>query len=244
MFRRSLWEGSPPRDSARPVAVRRFTRRGGPPRLGELVPQERSLPQENSGPAPTSRRPAGKWTGQRTWLGALLGSAFLIRGAVAAPPPATPEYEVKAAFLYNLAVLTVWPTNTWAKPDAPLVIGVLGADPFGPVLEKVLAGKKVAGRPVELRRYAPVAEVTGCHVLFVSGPVTEQWPAIREALAQRPILTVSDGERFCRQGGMVRLVKRGDGSIGLQANPGAAERANLKLSSRLLELASIQPTEP
>jgi hypothetical protein len=177
----------------------------------------------------------------RELAGALLGSAFLALGVWAAPP--APEYEVKAAFLYNFAVLTEWPTNTWAKPDEPVVIGVLGADPFGPALEKILGGKQVLGRPVRLARFQRAADVGVCHVLFVSAAEAERWPATKDALAARPVLTVSDRERFCRQGGMVQLVQRADGSIGLVVNPGAVERAKLKLSSRLLALAKIEPTE-
>jgi hypothetical protein len=153
------------------------------------------------------------------------------------------EYEVKAAFLYNLAVLTEWPERTWTKPDEPLVIGVLGEDPFGRALEGVLAGKQVFGRPVRLERYARVEDVGRCHVLFISRREAERWPAIRQTLAGRALLTVSDMDRFCLNGGMVRLVKRTDDTIGLHVNPGEAERAGLKLSARLLQLAQIRQTE-
>lgn len=173
-----------------------------------------------------------------------VSAALLLTAVAGAAPPPSLEYEVKAAFLYNLAVLTEWPTNTWAKPDEALVIGVLGDDPFGPALEKVLAGKTVLGRPIQLRRFGKVTEVEACHVLFISAAETDHWPALCESLTRRPMLTVSDMGTFCRRGGMVRLAKRTDDSIGLQINPGAAERVKLKLSSRLLALAKIQPTEP
>ena len=86
--------------------------------------------------------------------------------ALAAPPRTSPEYEVKAAFIYNFAKFVEWPRGSGA--DEPFVVTVLGADPFGRALEDALRGKTVAGRPIVLRRAARLDEVGASRILFIS----------------------------------------------------------------------------
>jgi hypothetical protein len=179
----------------------------------------------------------------RTTIRLLVLGLSLAGTGVRADEPRGNEYQVKAAFLYNLAVLTEWPTNALPAGDSPLVIGVLGADPFGAVLDETLRNKRIGPHPVRVARFARVEDVRDCHLLFVAGAEDARLPAIITALANRPILTVGDVERFGARGGMVRLAKRADGTIGLRINPGAAQRAGLKLSSRLLRLATLVTTE-
>jgi len=53
---------------------------------------------------------------------------------------------IKAGFIYNFAKLVEWPTASFAQPDSPIVIGILGEDPFGATLDRIVADKKINGR--------------------------------------------------------------------------------------------------
>src|SRR5437868_2964053 len=78
----------------------------------------------------------------------------------------SPEYQVKAVFLFNLAQFIQWPARAFPDPGAPLIIGVLGDDPFGGYLDETLRGEKVNNRSLLLQRYRRPSEIRTCHVLF------------------------------------------------------------------------------
>src|SRR5918994_1271021 len=79
------------------------------------------------------------------------------------------EYELKAAFLYNFVKFTEWPPEALGKDDDPFIIGVLGKDPFGAALDKVLQGETIHRKTIVARRFARMDETAASsHVLFVS----------------------------------------------------------------------------
>lgn len=152
-----------------------------------------------------------------------------------------PEHAVKAAFLYNFTKLASWPTNTFTNPTAPLIIGVLGKDPFGPALDDVVRGKTVNGHPVQATRFKTVEEVKNCHVLFISESERRRLDSTLETLRRRPILTVGDMPGFENRG-MITLVKTNE-TINLRINLEATTKSGLNLSSRLLRLdKTLKPT--
>lgn len=151
---------------------------------------------------------------------------------------AAPEYKIKAAFLYNFAKLTEWPTNVLAGSNAPVVIGVLGKDPFGPFLTETVRGKNIDGRKVRIVRFEHLDDVEGCQLLFVSASESGRLQSIFSRLSDQPVLTVGDTGQFARKGGMIGLWKQAD-EIRFDVNLEAVERAGLKLSSKLLRLAEI-----
>lgn len=152
----------------------------------------------------------------------------------AAPPP-TAEH-VKAVFLFNFTQFVEWPADAFTGPRAPLVIGVLGTDPFGGFLDETVRGELVQGRPIVVRRYRSVAEIGACHVLYVSRSEYAELGAIVSALGRRPILTVGEGSAFVQEGGVIAFTLERN-RIRMRINPSAAEAARLTLSSRLLQVA-------
>ena len=82
---------------------------------------------------------------------------------------------------------------------ALLVIGVLGQDPFGQIIEYLVADETYRGRKLVIERYASAAEIGDCQLLFVARSQQADWPKVRQAIAGRPILTVSDAEYFAAQ---------------------------------------------
>jgi hypothetical protein len=167
----------------------------------------------------------------------VLGCAVIMGGhAVAQAMPGALEYQVKAAYLLNFTRYVDWPPSVFADTDAPLTLCVVGRDPFGEVLERTIAGRHTAGRPLRiLRPDRPAGDV--CHVTFfgeTTPPTREAWIA---ALEHEPTLTVGDGGDFARSGGMIGFVIRGE-TVRFEINVEAVRSAGLQISSRVLTLAT------
>ncbi len=150
------------------------------------------------------------------------------------------EYEVKAAFLYNFARYFKWPERPSPGAGNAFVIGIVGTDPFGGILDQAMQGKTLQGKSVIVRRYANPSEATTCDMLFIGASETNSLPKILALLNNAPILTVGDMPQFAQRGGMINLVIH-DNRVQFEVNVEATERARLTPSSQLLRLAKIVP---
>ncbi|RMD84581.1 MAG: YfiR family protein [Candidatus Dadabacteria bacterium] len=146
------------------------------------------------------------------------------------------EYQVKAAFLYNFAKFVTWPEEAFSAPDAPFVFCIVGHDPFGEGLEKVLSGRKAGGRRIVVRRGPDPESVGRCHLMFIGATEDAHVARHLRAVSAQPVLTVGESEAFARAGGIIRLVVA-DKRVRFDINQKAAEDARLRLSSQLLKLA-------
>jgi len=170
----------------------------------------------------------------------LVGLTLLVSLAQGAPPPPTPsaEYQLKAVFLYNFAQFVEWPARAFLEPTAPLIIGVLGEDPFGPYLDELVNGEKIGDRPLIVHRYKRAEEIADCHILFICRSETRDLAKIIERLKGRSLLTVGDADTFTRQGGMVRFAME-NGKVRLRINVEAAKEGELTISSKILRPGTI-----
>jgi hypothetical protein len=150
------------------------------------------------------------------------------------------EYEIKAVFLFNFAQFVDWPPEASASPLAPLVIGVLGDDPFDGYLDDTVRGEKLKNRPFVVQRYRRVEDIDGCQVLFIGDTNPGKLAHILAALKGRSILTVGDTQGFAEDGGIIRFVTENN-RIRFRINVDAAETAHLVISSKLLRLAEVAP---
>ena len=151
------------------------------------------------------------------------------------------EHQLKAVFLYRFAQFVDWPAESFAEENSPLVLGILGPDPFGAYLDEVVRGEKVGSHPIAVKRVANPEEAAQCHVLFFSP--SGSGPDVAEKLSDlkgRKVLTVGDTDRFSRGGGMILFTTR-NGRIRLRINMESVRASNLELSSKLLRLAEIAP---
>lgn len=153
-----------------------------------------------------------------------------------------PEYQLKAAFLYNFAKFTTWSSTAFPQPDSPLVIGILGDDPFGNHLTETTAEKNVNGHPFEIRRLKRGDALTQCHILFVSRSEQDFVPEILDSVRGKSVLTVGETERFAHQGGVINFVLVSK-AVRFEINAEAAEAARLKISSKLGSLGIMVKTE-
>jgi hypothetical protein len=159
--------------------------------------------------------------------------------ALAQPPPAqgqaVPEYELKAAYVYNFVQLTEWPAGALGAADAPFAVCVMGAIAPARSIE-ALHGKRVFERRIEVRALHKAASARACQVLFVSGGELARMGEIVAALAEAPVLTVADSDEPRPGAAAITLAPHG-ARIGFHVNLAAAKRARLRISSRLLRLA-------
>ena len=155
---------------------------------------------------------------------------------------ASAEYEVKAAFLFHFAKFIDWPSEVYSDPATPISIGVIGQDPFGNALEKVIGDKKIKGRNLIIRRYQDINEINFCHVFFIAESESAQLENILSHLNGQSVLTVGDMDGFAQRGGIIRLFVQAK-KVRFKINLDAAERVRLKISAKLLNLAQIVHSE-
>ena len=172
-------------------------------------------------------------------IGLVICAILLSSGLnVSAQSASSREYQVKAVFLFNFAQFVEWPPEAFPEARTPLVIGILGEDPFGAYLDETVRGETVNNRPLTVQRYSQVEEIKTCHVLFISRSEAYRLEQILASLKGRNILTVGDAVGFARRGGMIRFLIE-QNKIRLRVNLEAAKDANLVLSSKLLRPAEI-----
>jgi hypothetical protein len=161
--------------------------------------------------------------------------SILPRPAVAQRGPA-PDSERKALFVYNFLLFVDWPADAFQNPSEALRVEIIGRDPFGGSLDRLLADKSVGGRRIVVAH--SVAPKTGPlpHVLFVSAAETPNLARVLAAYCHLPVLTVSDLEGFANRGGVIGLIEENH-DLRFVINRTAAEEARLQVSSRLFYLA-------
>lgn len=160
-------------------------------------------------------------------------------GVATAEPAAAPtEYQVKAAILFNIAKFVEWPEGMFSGPAAPLIIGILGEDPFGDALDAAARDRTVGGRNILIRRFSRVEDVNGCHILFISRTEKTNLLVILRALKEKTLLLVGDMEEYAQQGGMINFVLRNE-TVTIEINVDALNRVGIKINSRLLNIARI-----
>jgi YfiR/HmsC-like len=152
------------------------------------------------------------------------------------------EYQVKAAFLYNFAKFVEWPSRTFRTPQDPILVCVLGHNPFGNALEETIRGKSIEGRAFAFRQVADAQEANLCQILFVSSAEGKHFRALWGNLSPPGILTIGEVEGFAAGGGVINFKLEG-GRVRFEINVDAAEHAQLHISSKLLGLAEIVKTE-
>ena len=167
---------------------------------------------------------------------------FIARAAGdAAPATLSTEYRVKAGFLFNFPQFVEWPARAFRDASAPIVIGILGDDPFGRYLDELVAGEKIGERPLVVQRFRRVEDIADCHILFISHSEAGSFEKIFARLRERSVLTVGEDDGFARIGGMVRFTIENN-KVRLRINRATAEAGGLTISSKLLRLATLVST--
>ncbi len=150
------------------------------------------------------------------------------------------EYQVKAAFVFNFTKFVEWPPNRFSSAEAPIVLAVLGRNPFGDELETLVRDRLVDGRRLVVRRLASAeaAKATGAifHVLFVAAGEESLFASLEEFRPRTGALTVGESDRFAALGGMMNFVVA-ESRVRFEINRAAVAAAGLKLRAQLQKLA-------
>lgn len=176
---------------------------------------------------------------------AMLAASSLMRGGPLHGQSESVDEEkalkVKAAYLFNFTKFVTWPPDVFQDERSPIVIGIVGSDPFGPLLDQTIKDKTVSGRELKVQRIQwragdDLSAVKKCHLLYVSSSLGDDTGGLIAALARLPILLIGEGTEFAKSGGTIGFVME-EGRIVFWTNRNAAETAKLQLSSQLLKLA-------
>lgn len=165
------------------------------------------------------------------WLRVLVAWWFVSLAPVASAD-ALPEYRLKAAFLYNFAVFTEWPSEV----GGTLNVCIHGQDPFGKDVD-ALQGKAAGARTLAIQRRSAGESLKGCQVVFIAASAMGGLPRVLEELRDAPVLTVADTPGAARQGVALNMAVA-QNKVTFEANLLAARAAHLTLSSKLLRLAT------
>jgi hypothetical protein len=142
---------------------------------------------------------------------------------------------VKAAFLFNFAKFAEWPA---LRSDAPIFVCVVGDEEVAAALVETARGQSVGGRAIDVLSPSDSATWRGCQLLFIADAEPRRAADRVGPLKTVPVLTVSDSKGFSEAGGIIELFVEA-GRMRFAINVDAADRAGVRLSSRLLGLAKV-----
>ena len=171
-------------------------------------------------------------------LACLLIALALIHPSSGQQRPAYAEDQLKAAYIFNFVKFASWPESNFATPESPVVIGILGQDRFGPLIDELVKGELIKGHPIRIERFETPQDVKPCHVLYVDRSLDDDLDELFVALRGKDVLTISDINDFTAEGGMIKLFLD-DSKMKFQVNANAVKATKIVLSSRLLRLADV-----
>lgn len=143
--------------------------------------------------------------------------------------------SVKAAYLYKFAGYVRWPEAA-AKTNAPIVIGVLGADDFAQLLTRLTVGHTINNRSIDVRSLKDSDSISRLDILFVGRSERRRLRKVLALLHDRPVLTVTDVRGAIDEGSIINFVVRGR-RVRFEVSLYAARQSRLQVSSRLLAVA-------
>jgi hypothetical protein len=148
------------------------------------------------------------------------------------------EYEIKATFLYDFAKFVDWPPKAVSSERAPFILCIVGADPFGNMLDSSVRGQRIDQHQIVIRRVSRSEDLTICQIAFISRAENKYLPAILDGLRGSSTLVVGDSQDFAKRGGGIQLYLE-DKAVHFSINVDSVQRAHLAISSNVLELAKI-----
>jgi hypothetical protein len=181
-------------------------------------------------------RPQRRKACRALMLPLLAGIGLPVRAAGAADLPAPAlERRVKAAFLYKFLGYADFSAHSFADASTPVSVGVFGADDMAAELTRIAAGRQVAGRAIAVRALREQDLTQPMHVLFVAGP--DDVRAARLLRSANAQLTVTECDGGLPIGSVINFTIV-DERVRFDVSLDAAEKKNVKLSSRLLTVAN------
>jgi hypothetical protein len=146
------------------------------------------------------------------------------------------ERQIKAAYIYNFAKFTSWPTAAFAD-QGTLNLCIAGQDRLSGDIRQ-LQGKHAKGKRINVQQLSGSTVPDSCQMLYVASSKRGNFQGLMNDIKGKPVLTISEISRFSRSGGVIELyVYRG--KVRFMINQTVARRSGLSISSRLLKLAKV-----
>jgi len=149
---------------------------------------------------------------------------------------ATAEYRAKADYLANFPSFVEWPAELWSQRKTSFLVCVFGEFSFGTSLAEITRGATAHDRHIEIRWLRKPQELSACQILFVSHSEQKRYTQVLDPVRGQAVLTVGETPGFLDAGGILSFSGQ-QGTIQFDVNLEAANKAHLKISSRLLALA-------
>lgn len=167
----------------------------------------------------------------------VLCAALSLPCAVLAEQSRPEEYEIKAAFIYNMLQFVEWPAGELSAHEN-MAVCIYGKNPFGASLDSI-ESKKVWGKSLLLRKIGNLQQIRHCQIIFISSSEKNVLPVILNTTRGLPILTIGDTEGFSEQGVIINFFMADNNKVRFEINKEALRMAGLKISSHLLKLSRI-----
>lgn len=148
------------------------------------------------------------------------------------------EYRFKAVYLLNFLQFIEWPDSVLENDQSPIILSVVGDDPFGNIIDETFHNEKIGAHPVVITRFRSVNEIGKCHAVFISASEEHALHERLQHLNESSILTVSDIDNFGERGGGIGFYLEKN-KVRFKINLMALKQGDLKASSKLLRLAKI-----
>jgi hypothetical protein len=159
------------------------------------------------------------------------------------------EYKIKAAFLYNFIKFVDWPEEKTKDQNGPIIIGIVGKDPFGDAFEP-MTKKQIKGRNGLINRFegsekfkksskagkSAIESLRKCHLIFICSSEEKNSPEIINLVDKHSVLTVGETPNMLKSGGIINFVVE-ENKVRFEINLTAAKNSKLKIRSQLLRLA-------
>ena len=168
-------------------------------------------------------------------------SFALCSASIAQENAAVREARIKTAVVYYLAKFITWPENTFQKSKRPLSVCTIGSKLILDFLEKTFDGKQVHNRSVKITRLmheVKSPQLSSCDIVYLEEVSEQQTAGILKAITNLSILSISGQKDITDVGGMVWLFKDKN-RVRIKINPKVAEKARLKVSSEILNIAEV-----
>jgi len=146
------------------------------------------------------------------------------------------QAQIGAAFIFNFAKFTEWPSQSFVDSGSPLTVCFLGAEDYRSAFRIISEGKVVNGRSVMVREVKSPGEIHDCKIVFADSSNNTVILSVLKNARQFCALAIGTSEDFLTRGGVIRLLVERN-RMRFDVNVGAAGRTRIKLSSKLLALA-------
>ena len=147
--------------------------------------------------------------------------------------------QIKAAIVYNIAKFVEWPPSA-----QPLEICMLPQDPFRSFIEAFTADKEVKGRKIKVS-VVDLGKIsreqkTVCQILFIGERFNDLKSKLNEILTMQGLLTICDVQSLY-WGACGAQIFEDNNKARIAIDKEQLEKAGLKISSELLDLAILKP---